>query len=251
MRTSTVDPRNLPMFVNRRHREARECVRKGKHLLRSQADPVTRELLAILKARSGDHRHKREQAHASLDENLVRALDIHESDHSLVRAKLQALLLTNLSFEEIGKRMSETTRVVELYAMCFFDVRQEMPIQLRNEVIAALSDLLLAEQDFRALRRRGTVCSEQRRGTTYFKLRFRTEDGRQRVRYLGNDPGVAETIRRELQDLQLNRQHLVNLKRRDREARRLLRQIKQSLACAIEGVGFHYHGFAIRKKQPS
>ena len=72
--------------------------------------------------------------------------------------------------------------------------------------IQRLLDLRLTEEEFRALRRRGTVCREHRRSGVIFKLRFRTEDGRQRVRYVGSDPKMAGMIRRELQDLQRHRQ---------------------------------------------
>jgi len=118
----------------------------------------------------------------------------------------------------------------------------------RREV-RRLSDLSLTVEDYRALRRRGTVCTERRRGGEYFKLRFRTEDGRQRIRYLGKDPAVAETIRRELQGLQLHRRHLGVVKRRDTEARRLLRRVKQNLADAVGVLGCHFHGFAIRRRR--
>lgn len=113
--------------------------------------------------------------------------------------------------------------------------------------VQRLADLSLTDQDYCALRRRGTVCSEWRRGKVYFRLRFRDEDGRQRSRYLGRDSVVAETIRRELESLQLHRQHQADLRRCDSEARSLLRQIKQDLAEVIEPLGLHWHGFVLRR----
>lgn len=115
--------------------------------------------------------------------------------------------------------------------------------------VRRLLDLSLTVEDYRALRCRGAVCAEYRHGVRYFKLRFRIEDGRQRVRYLGKDRAVAETIRRELQLLKLHRRHLGDAKRRDTEARRLLRQVKQKLADAVGAFGFHFHGFAIRRRR--
>ena len=109
-------------------------------------------------------------------------------------------------------------------------------------------DLALSAQDYSDLCRRGSVSSEYRRGKVYFKLRFRSEDGRQRVRYLGTDPSVARSIHRELQELQLHGRHEADLRRRDAEARRLLRRIKHDVAETIEALGFHYHGFLIRRK---
>ena len=113
--------------------------------------------------------------------------------------------------------------------------------------IQGLVDLQLTENDLCALRRRGTVCAEIRRGTKYFKLRFRNEDGQQRVRYLGSDPAVAEEIRRELKHFQLHRHQLTNLKQLFCEARKALRRTKVESQPALELIGFYYHGLVIRK----
>ena len=111
-----------------------------------------------------------------------------------------------------------------------------------------LSDLALTLEDYRDLRRQGGVHSEQRRGTIYYKLRFRTSDGRQRVRYLGTDPAVAESIRHELQQLQALRRRRLDLAKRDKEARELLRQVKENLTEVLVTQGFSWHGFVIRKR---
>lgn len=118
----------------------------------------------------------------------------------------------------------------------------------RTRKTGSLSDLALTPDDYRDLRRQGSVCSEGRRGTIYFKLRFRTADGRQRVRYLGSDPVVAESIRRELRQLQTHRRCRTELSRRHREARKLLQQVKRNLAEVIATQGFNFHGFAIRRR---
>lgn len=110
-----------------------------------------------------------------------------------------------------------------------------------------LSDLCLSERELRCLRRQGTVCRERRRGGIVFKLRFRMEDGRQQVRYIGKDSNVVAVIRRELQELQRHRHEVTNLRRLDAEARRLLRQIKEDSRQTLANHGLHYHGFAIRK----
>ena len=119
--------------------------------------------------------------------------------------------------------------------------------QRRPRRIQRLSDLHLTEKEFRALRRQGSVCGERRRGGMVFKLRFRTKDGRQHVRYIGNDSDVAAVIRRELQGLQRHRHHVVNLKRQRAKARKLMRKVKEDSRHALAKLGFHYHGFAIRK----
>ena len=113
--------------------------------------------------------------------------------------------------------------------------------------IQSLADLQLTEDDFRALRRRGAICSESRRGATYFKLRFRNDNGQQRVRYLGSDPEVAEGIRRELESLRQHRSQLANLRKLICHARAELRRTKMESQPALESVGFHYHGLAIRR----
>jgi hypothetical protein len=117
----------------------------------------------------------------------------------------------------------------------------------RQRRIQGLADLQLTENDFRALRRCGAVCSESRRGATYFKLRFRNENGQQRVRYLGSDPVVAEAIRLELKHIQLHRHQLANLKTLICDARAVLRRTKVESQPTLELVGFYYHGLAIRR----
>lgn len=121
--------------------------------------------------------------------------------------------------------------------------------QPQSRRVRQLSDLGLSKDDFCALRRRGTVSREKRHGRVVFKLRFRTETGRQCVRYIGNDPSVADVIRCELQDLQLHRRVVADLKRLEAKARKLLRHGKKDSEGVIEAIGFYYHGFSLRKRR--
>ncbi len=141
MKLRPIDPPNLPVAANRRYLEALDCVQKGKHLLRSQTDPVTWGLAEILKSRHGEKRGNREQTVASFDNDLVRAVEIHESENGSVRMQLQAHLLTGLAYEEIGERLKESARTVELFALCFFDVRGNMSDQTKKELVDAYKNV--------------------------------------------------------------------------------------------------------------
>ena len=80
-----------------------------------------------------------------------------------------------------------------------------------------LEDLELEPEERVALQRQGFVSVEKRaNGSSYFKLRFRC-GGHQRVRGLGNNPAVAEQVRRQVQELQAKR-------RRDKELMGLTRE---------------------------
>lgn len=134
MKSNSVDPENLPEATNHRYRQARDYANQQRHMLQSQGDAITRELCKILKARRDGN------LRGSFDANLVRALEVHESDSDLVRPQLQALLLTDMTVDEIAEDIDKSQRFVELYTRCFFDVR-EMPQQAKREVVAAYRDV--------------------------------------------------------------------------------------------------------------
>lgn len=137
MKLRNPDPPDLPQATNRRYREARECAQQGRRILRNQADEPTRELAEIIASRQTDGDGSRSISAAQHDQDLIRALAIHESTSGTVRATLQAYLLTDLPYEEIAKRAREAARVVQLYAHCFFDVRGDTTDQTKREVVAA------------------------------------------------------------------------------------------------------------------
>jgi hypothetical protein len=114
--------------------------------------------------------------------------------------------------------------------------------------IRHLSDLNLGAEELDLLRQQGTVCAEHRGTRSYFKLRFRRGRDCQCVRYLGSDPATAETIRAELRTLQRDGRRRRELQRLDSVARELLRKTKRDSAKMLEVNGYHYHGFAIRKR---
>jgi hypothetical protein len=114
-----------------------------------------------------------------------------------------------------------------------------------------LAGLGLSEEDYRALARQGFLAAEfRRRGRRrlgpYYKLRWR-RGGRQRVRYVGQDPARAERLRAALDDLQRPARLARQLSRLMDEARRHLRRAKEALAPHLAGQGLRYHGFTARR----
>jgi len=110
-----------------------------------------------------------------------------------------------------------------------------------------LSALGLSDDQLTALARQGFVAAEYRgqRGAT-FKLRFRFQ-GRQVVRYLGQDPAAARQIREAVLALQAERRDDREMQQAIREARNLLRETKRQLLPDVRREGFKFHGFAIRR----
>jgi len=106
----------------------------------------------------------------------------------------------------------------------------------------------LTAEDLAALARQGSIHGEYRRGCgPYYKLRFRRADGRQAVRYLGNDPLLVEALREELRGLRRPREQQTKLSNLTKDARRLMRRSKQQLTDELHAVGYHFHGLTIRK----
>jgi hypothetical protein len=113
-----------------------------------------------------------------------------------------------------------------------------------------LAGLGLAAEDLRALARQGFVAAEARRGRgPYYKLRWR-RGGRQRVRYLGRDPGRAARARAALEALQRPLRAARLLARLLGEARRRLREARRLLTPRAEARGLRYHGYTARRPAP-
>lgn len=118
----------------------------------------------------------------------------------------------------------------------------------RMEETPLLSGLGLSVEEIAALRRQGFVSREQRRGRTLFKLRYRMPpDGKQCVRYLGSDPGVAEAVRLELTQLQRVRKLDLELGKFKKRIAEGLRRKWKSAAPQFEPIGYHFHGLMIRQ----
>jgi hypothetical protein len=115
-----------------------------------------------------------------------------------------------------------------------------------EEAPRSLAVLALSQEELRALARQGFVAVEYRghRGP-FYKLRFRV-DGRQAVKYLGQDVRFAARIRHELASLQARRRHVLELRRMSAEARKLLRETKRDLSGQFKEAGFTFHGLEIR-----
>jgi len=112
-----------------------------------------------------------------------------------------------------------------------------------------LTLLDLSPGDLCALQRQGSVAREMRRsGDCYYKLRFR-RGSRQIVIGLGKDLSLADAIRRDLAQLQAERQMEREQRRLVRAARGLLRCAKDRLESALQAAGYHYHGREIRRRR--
>ena len=108
--------------------------------------------------------------------------------------------------------------------------------------------LNLPERELAALRTQGFVSAERRRQNLVFKLRYRL-DGRQHVRFLGDDERRAHAVRDEL----LLLQHDVQEKRRFTALRirttRVLKECKAASQGFLGETGYYFHGLAIRKRR--
>jgi len=98
-----------------------------------------------------------------------------------------------------------------------------------------------------ALATQGFVSAELRpSGGVTYKLRWR-EGGRQIVRYLGSDPGMAGCVRAGLAALQAPRHHQRELARLLAEAAAGLARARDGLADAVGDYGFQFHGYTLRR----
>lgn len=112
-----------------------------------------------------------------------------------------------------------------------------------------LAKLRLSARDVCALREQGFVSSERRRTVVIFKLRFRSQEQRQRVRYIGTNPETATAIANELIRLQQATRRRGDLRRWEATARRALRETKRQLEPLLAESGFHFYGMQIRRRR--
>ena len=111
-----------------------------------------------------------------------------------------------------------------------------------------LRQLQLPEQALAALRTQGFVSAELHGQKWIYKLRFRLE-GRQHVRFLGDDEQRVRAVQEELGVLQRERRNKRRFADLRRRTRRILSESKSALKGLLEQHGFHYHGQAIRKRR--
>jgi hypothetical protein len=111
-----------------------------------------------------------------------------------------------------------------------------------------LAGLALGLEERQALSQQGFVSVETRGSRRYFKLRFRLA-GKQCVRYLGNDPALAERVLQELYRLQNGRRLKRELCGLMRIAAKSIRGAKQRLAPLLPEAGYAFHGLSIRKQR--
>jgi hypothetical protein len=110
-----------------------------------------------------------------------------------------------------------------------------------------IARLRLKEDDLPALAEQGSVCQEQHRGKSRYKLRFRTPGGRQVVRYV---PGhLVESVQADLNVLQSGRNAASALREATRGVRQTRRDAKRQLQPVLDELGYHFHGTSIRRRR--
>lgn len=86
-------------------------------------------------------------------------------------------------------------------------------------------------------------------GNRCAKLRFRDSSGRQRVRYLGINPQLADAVAAALKA----RQHAVRIRRASTRRARCSRQALREVRCRLESplgcAGWHFHGLSLRRRR--
>lgn len=111
---------------------------------------------------------------------------------------------------------------------------------------SAFGQLGLTTEEIASLKRQGFVSVEIRGGCTIYKLRFRV-DRRQRVRYLGTDPMMADAVRQELDQLRQQTQLDRRLRNQNQEIDRFLRESKRRLEPLAAQAGLKFHGRMLRR----
>jgi hypothetical protein len=116
-----------------------------------------------------------------------------------------------------------------------------------------LMGLGMSRTEVDCLQDQGFVAAEYRtyqgaRLGPYYKLRWR-QDGKQRVKYLGQDVEIIVEVSIALAQLQKKRILERQLARMFLEARKSLRRVKQDMTTAMAAMGEYYHGYTSRKRR--
>lgn len=118
-------------------------------------------------------------------------------------------------------------------------------------LLPALSALRLSAEHLAALAENGSLYGEDHgQGKTYYRLRFRI-GAKQHTRYVGNDQGFVDQVRRELMQLQAKRHSRREMRRLADEGRRTARDKKRLLDPLLASAGRGFHGRAIRQRRIS
>jgi len=113
----------------------------------------------------------------------------------------------------------------------------------------SLKALGLSAEQLDLLAENGSLCREERgKGKTYYRLRFR-EAGKQYTRYVGNEQGFVEQVRRELLLLQATRNSRQKMRHLADKARQVARSTKRMLEPLLATVGRTFHGMEIRRRR--
>lgn len=110
-----------------------------------------------------------------------------------------------------------------------------------------LARLRLGEDDLAALAEQGSVCQEQHRGKSRYKLRFRTPGGNQVVRYIPTL--MVEPVQCELEKLQSSRRAARELRESTRRLSSIRRDATRQLQPVLDQLGYHFHGSSIRRRR--
>jgi hypothetical protein len=132
-------------------------------------------------------------------------------------------------------------------------IQQDAAIETRGELrerFPRLAALGLSGADLVALETQGFVSAERLpSGRVCHKLRFRRDQRKQQVRYIGVDKAKADQVRHELEQLQAGRRLDRRQRRLAGEARSLLREVKRRLTPHLAAAGFEFHGHQPRRKR--
>ena len=132
------------------------------------------------------------------------------------------------------------------------DINTSTPKDRWEDRFPRLARLRLSEADFTALQRQGFVSTERLpSGSPCHKLRFRGDDGKQHVRYIGIDEEAKAKVEQELEELQADRRLDRELLRLTRDARALLREVKRRLTPELAGARVKFHGNELRQTRRS
>jgi hypothetical protein len=110
----------------------------------------------------------------------------------------------------------------------------------------ALHSLGLHVKELEQLQEQGYLEVYKRRGSCYWRLRFR--DGlNRRILYVGSNTNLVCAIQEELQRLQSRRSLLRALDAAREKAQGDLKSFRREAAAALQRCGYHFHGSQVRK----
>lgn len=121
------------------------------------------------------------------------------------------------------------------------------PVLETTQIAAAWLDQRLSTEEQALLAKCGFVSQERLpSGNVSYKLRFRGNDRRQRVVYIGTNEELAEAVRAEVKRLQSPLRKHRQRRALTANARSVLRVMKGRLEPVLASRGIHFHGYDLR-----